>query len=73
MEPTPLQTLPPVVTQSLRRYLSYHWGTSLILDLIKRRHGVKLSHRCVENLREGKACTARCIEHCVLKQLAHRA
>lgn len=67
MEPTPLDMLPPVVMQSLRRYLSYHWGTSLILDLIKRRHGVKLSHRCVENLRRGTPCTARCQEHCVLK------
>ena len=64
---SPLRTLPPAVTQSLRRYLSYHWGTSLILDLIKRRHGVKLSHTCVENLREGKDCTARCRERCVLK------
>ena len=66
-DPTPLQTLPPLITQSLRRYLSYRWSNSLILSLIHRRHGVKLSHRCVDNLREGKDCTAYCIEHCVLK------
>ena len=67
MEPTPLDLLPPVIAQSLRRYLSYHWGTSLILALVKRRHGVKLSHRCVDNLRNGTNCTERCREHCVLK------
>ena len=65
--PSPLRTLPPQIDQSLRRYLSYHWGTGLILDLVKRRHGVKLSHRCVENLRDGKDCTARCRENCILK------
>lgn len=66
-EPTPLELLHPVVTQSIRRYLGYRWGTSLILDLVKRRHGVKLSHKCVEDLRDGRRCTARCMEHCVLK------
>lgn len=70
MATTPLQGLPPVITQSLRRYLGYGWGDALILALVKRRHGVKLSHVCVDNLREGKDCTARCREHCVLKVLA---
>lgn len=64
---SPLRTLPPTVRQSLSRYLSYHWGDGLILDLIKRRHGVKLSRRCLENLRRGTDCTAYCREHCVLK------
>ena len=32
--PTPLEQLPPVVTASLRRYLSYRWGNAIILDLI---------------------------------------
>ncbi len=65
--PTPLEQLPPVVTASLRRYLSYRWGNAIILDLIKRRHGVKLSHKCVDNLRRGTPCTERCAERCVLK------
>ena len=64
---TPLQTLPPVIMQSLRRYLSYRWGNSIILDLIKRRHGVKLSHKCIDNLRFGRDCTPYCMERCVLK------
>ena len=59
MGPTPLELLPPVIMQSLRRYLGYHWGDSLILSLIHRRHGVKLSHTCVDNLRSGRRCTCR--------------
>ena len=64
---TPILMLPAPVILSLYRYLDYHWGDSIILALIKRRHGVKLSHTCVDNLREGKCCTAHCLEHCVLK------
>ena len=50
------------------RYLSYGWGNSIIQSLIYRRHGVKLRHTCINNLRSGIPCTSHCLDHCVLKR-----
>ena len=59
--------LHPLVEQTILRYISYGWKDSMIQNLIYRRYGVKLSVRCVRNLRENKPCSKRCEENCVLK------
>lgn len=57
----------PVIEQAVQRYIGYGWGNAIILDLIRFRFNVRLSSRCVNNLRNDSPCTKQCRENCWLK------
>lgn len=59
--------IPAGIESSVRRYLSYNWGNSMIISLVRRRFGVRITSRCVETLRKGTFCTPKCREHCVFR------
>ena len=54
----------------IERYLSYGWKPSLIRSMIFRRHGYRITHGCVEAIREGGACPRKCEEHCWIRRTA---
>ena len=64
----PEDVLHPLVTQSVRRYLSYRWGDAIIQGLIRYRLNVKLSVRCIDAMRSDAACGARCQSRCPFKK-----
>ena len=57
----------PLACESIRRWLGYHWGSALIQDLTRARFGLRLSRRCLDTLRNGAECSARCRESCPFK------
>ena len=59
--------MPPEVESSVRRYLSYGWGNSIIVSLVRRRFGARILSRCIDNLSKGLPCTPRCRENCVFQ------
>ena len=59
--------MPPEVESSVRRYLSYGWGNSIIVSLVRRRFGARILSRCIDNLRKELPCTPRCRENCVFQ------
>ena len=59
--------MPPEVESSVRRYLSYGWGNSIIVSLVRRRFGARILSRCIDNLRKGLPCTPKCRENCVFQ------
>ena len=59
--------MPPEVESSVRRYLSYGWGNSIIVSLVRRRFGARILSRCIDNLRKGLHCTPKCRENCVFQ------
>ena len=59
--------MPPEVESSVRRYLSYGWGNSIIVSLVRQRFGARILSRCIDNLRKGLPCTPRCRENCVFQ------
>lgn len=61
---SPEERMHPLVYQTLLRYFSYHWGNALIQSLIRYRFGIRLSVRCLDALRNGERCGARCMDNC---------
>ncbi len=61
---TPGEQLPPLVVEDIARYFGYHWKPGLIVDIVYRRHGVRISKSCLRALAEGKPCPSRCAERC---------
>lgn len=59
--------IPFSIESSVRRYLSYGWGNSLIVSLVRRRFGARISSRCIDNLRKNTPCTPKCRENCVFR------
>lgn len=59
--------IPFSIESSVRRYLSYGWGNSIIVSLVRRRFGARMSSRCVEMLRNNTSCTPKCRENCVFR------
>ena len=60
--------MPPEVESSVRRYLSYGWGNSIIVSLVRRRFGARILSRCIDNMRKGLPCTPKCRENCVFRR-----
>lgn len=59
--------MPPEVESSVRRYLSYGWGNSIIVSLVRRRFGARILSRCIDNLRKGLPRTPKCRENCIFR------
>lgn len=59
--------MPFEVESSVRRYLSYGWGNSIIVSLVRRRFRARISSRCIDNMRKGLPCTPKCLENCVFR------
>ena len=64
---TQTDRMPLEVESSVRRYLSYGWGNSIIISLVRRRFGARISSRCLNNMRKGLPCTPKCRENCVFR------
>ena len=62
-----MQPINPAVRQAIERYLSYHWGNAIILDLVRFRFNMKLKSKCIDSIRTDTPCTKKCLETCVLK------
>lgn len=67
MEQKQHSPMPFAVADSVRRYLSYGWGNSIIVSLVRRRFGARISFRCIDNLRKELQCTPKCRENCVFR------
>ena len=65
---TQADRMPLEVESSVRRYLSYGWGNSIIVSLVRRRFGVRILSRCIDNMRKGLLCTPKCRENCVFRR-----
>lgn len=65
---TQADRMPLEVESSVRRYLSYGWGNSIIVSLVRRRFGVRILSRCIDNMRKGLPCTPKCRENCVFRR-----
>ena len=48
----------------IERYTAYGWKAALILELISRRYGRRLSHSCLAALRKGADCPRSCTLAC---------
>lgn len=59
--------IPFSIESSVRRYLSYGWGNSIIVSLVRRRFGARISSRCIDMLRKNTLCTPKCLENCVFR------
>lgn len=55
------------VLRDVIRCLSYGWNDALIVSLIRRRHGSRITGRCVEAIRKDSPCPPKCREHCRLR------
>jgi|GEM_PF-3793173 len=55
------------VLRDVHRYLSYGWSDELIVSLIRRRHGSRITGRCVAAIRSGGLCPKKCRENCWLR------
>ena len=64
---TQTDSMPLEVERSVRRYLSYGWGNSIIVSLVRRRFGARISSRCIDSMRNGLPCTPKCRETCVFR------
>ena len=64
---TQTDRMPLEVERSVRRYLSYGWGNSIIVRLVRRRFGARVSYRCIDSMRKGLPCTPKCRENCVFR------
>lgn len=64
---TPLYLLSGRVLRDIMRYLSYGWKTELIVSIIRRRYHSHLTGHCIDAIREGTPCPAKCREHCWLR------
>ena len=64
---TQTDSMPVEVERSERRYLSYGWGNSIIVSLVRRRFGARISSRCIDSMRKGLPCTPKCRENCVFR------
>ncbi len=68
---SPHEFLPVYVQFDIERYLSYRWGTSLITEMIYRRHAYRIVRSCVLAMRDDTPCPQKCLEHCWIKRVAH--
>ena len=64
---TQTDSMPLEVESSVRRYLSYGWGNSIIVSLVRRRFGARISSRCIDSMCKGLPCTPKCRENCVFR------
>ena len=69
---TPRDRLPVYVQFDIERYLSYGWKPSLIQSMIYRRHAYRITHKCVEAIRENGDCPQKCGDHCWIRRVAKR-
>ncbi len=60
----PEERVHPLIIRSVLRYLSYHWGTAMIQNLIRCRFGVRISSRCIRTIQSGASCTEHCLSDC---------
>ena len=59
--------LDPRIISTVKRYLEYGWNTAVIQSLIRRQFNAPISVKCIRNIKDGKKCTAKCIENCPVK------
>lgn len=52
------------VVETIKKGVSYHWKDSIIVNLVKRKYGVKVTSRCVRHFRNDVPCPAACREKC---------
>ena len=64
---TQTDRMPLEVESSVRRYLSYGWGNSIIVSLVRRRFGARISSLCIDSMLKGLPCTPNCRENCVFR------
>jgi len=61
--------LDPRVISTVKRYISYGWKNDIIISLVRFRFDAPLISACVDNIRDAKPCSARCLEHCRLRDV----
>lgn len=64
----PDERLHPRIVHDVKRYISYHWGNPLIIDLVHFRYGVSLRAKCIDRLRNDEDCSPRCVRQCVFDE-----
>ena len=57
----------PRILGIVRHYLDHDWKPGLIAKLINSRFDTPISSKCVRNIRDNKACSAKCAEACPLR------
>ncbi len=61
---SPRERLPLAIQRDIERYTASGWKPALILTLIHRRYGRRLSHQCLAALKKGGACPRGCTALC---------
>ena len=56
------------VVETIKKGISYDWKDSIIVNLVKRKYGVKVTSQCVRHFRSAVPCPASCRVKCWMDQ-----